>query len=92
MRPAVAAWLGLPTLDPAELRRAAPPRVDAAELAARLAPDIRLALNRGLAVKLIGRAGIRRDDDGWLAADGRHTSAIAEALTWALVLIVSEEA
>jgi hypothetical protein len=88
---AVATWLGVPTLDPAELRRSTLPRVDAAEPAARLAPDIKLAVNRGLAAALIGRAGFLRESGGWIAPDGRRTSADAEALNWALVAIVAEE-
>jgi hypothetical protein len=87
---AVAGWLGLPTLDPAELRPSVPRRVDTAELAARLSPGIPLAVNRGLATRLIERAGIRRQGGDWVAADGRRTSALAEALNWALVLIAAD--
>ncbi|MBS1887574.1 MAG: hypothetical protein JSU06_10335 [Actinobacteria bacterium] len=86
----VATWLGLPVLDPAELRRSALPTVDAAELAARLAPEVKVAVNRDLAGALIGRAGLRREDDAWVAGDGRRTSAIGEALIWALVAIAAE--
>lgn len=86
----VATWLGVPVLDPAELRRSPLPRVGAAELAARLAPDVRMAVNRDLATALIGRASLRREDDGWVVGDGRRTSAIGEALIWALVLIAAE--
>ncbi|HTT95235.1 MAG TPA: type II toxin-antitoxin system RelE/ParE family toxin [Solirubrobacterales bacterium] len=38
----VATWLGVPALDPAELRRSELPSVGAAELAARLAPDVKV--------------------------------------------------
>jgi hypothetical protein len=88
---AVATWLGVPTLDPAELRRSTPPRVHAAELAARLAPDIRTEVNRALAAALIRRAGFRRESEEWVAPDGRRTPADAEALNWALVAIAAEE-
>jgi hypothetical protein len=88
---AVATWLGVPTLDPAELRRSDLPRVSAAEVAARLAPDIRADVNRGLAAALIRRAGFRREGGEWIAPDGRRTSADAEALNWALVAIAAEE-
>ncbi|MBN9624211.1 MAG: hypothetical protein J0H06_14900 [Actinobacteria bacterium] len=88
---AVATWLGVPTLDPAELRRSTPPQMDAAELAARLAPDIRADVNRGLAAALIRRAGFRREGGEWIAPDDRRTSADAEALNWALVAIAAGE-
>jgi len=88
---AVATWLGVPTLDPAELRRSTLPRMDAAELAARLVPDVSIAVDRGLAAALIRRAGMRREDREWVAPDGRHTAADAEALNWALVTIAAEE-
>lgn len=88
---AVAGWLGAPTLDPAELRRSPLPVVGAAELAARLAPDVKAEVNRGLAAALIRRAGMRREGGEWVAPDGRHTSADAEALNWALVAIAAEE-
>lgn len=87
----VATWLGVPTLDPAELRCSALPRVGASELAARLAPDIRADVNRALAAALIRRAGFRREGEEWVAPDGRRTSADAEALNWALVAIAAEE-
>jgi hypothetical protein len=86
----VATWLGVPTLDPAELRRSELPRVTAAEVAARLVPDIRADVNRGLAAALIRRAGFRLEGGEWIAPDGRHTSADAEALNWALVAIAAE--
>jgi hypothetical protein len=88
---AVATWLGVPTLDPAELRRSELPRVGAAELAARLAPDIKADVNRALAAALIRRAGFNREGGEWIAPDGRRTSADAEALGWALVAIAAEE-
>ncbi len=87
---AVATWLGVPALDPAELRRSELPRVGAAELAARLAPDIRADVNRALAAALIRRAGFRREGEEWVAPDGGRTSADAEALAWALVAIAAE--
>jgi hypothetical protein len=87
---AVATWLGVPVLDPAELRRGRLPTVSAGELAARLAPGVEVAVNAGLAAALIRRGGLRREGGEWLAPDGRRTSARAEALIWALTLIAAE--
>lgn len=87
---AVAAWLGVPILDPVELRRSSPSGMNPAELAA-LVPDIQVAVTPSLATALIERGGLRREDDRWVATDGRRTSAIAEALLWALVLIAESD-
>jgi hypothetical protein len=86
----VAAWLGTPRLDPAELasgaRDAPTPGV-----AAHLAPDVTVSVNRSLGEALIERAGINRDVDGrWLANDGQRTSVISEALLWALISIAED--
>lgn len=82
----VAAWLGMPRLDPAELVQGAPGRRTAAHVAA--VPDVPVTVTRSLGEALIERAGIRREGDGtWVDAKGRRTSAIAEALVWALVAI-----
>jgi hypothetical protein len=84
---AVAAWLGALRLDPTELAQSARGRRRAAH-----AGDVSVTVNRSLAEALIERASIRRKRDGtWVSADGRRTSAIAEALTWALVAIASED-
>jgi hypothetical protein len=86
---AVATWLGTPQLDPAELVQGAPGRSTAAHAAA--VPDVPVTVTRSLGEALIERAGIRRERDGtWVDVEGRRTSAIAEALTWALVAIASE--
>jgi hypothetical protein len=54
-------------------------------------PDVPVAVTRSLGEALIERAGIRRERDGaWTDAEGRRTSAIAEALIWALVAIAQE--
>jgi hypothetical protein len=87
---AVAAWLGVPMLDPVELRRSSPSGMNPAELAA-LVPDIQVAVTPSLATALIERGGLRREEDRWVAVDGRRTSAIAEALLWALVLIAESD-
>lgn len=87
---AVAAWLGTPRLDPAELVQGAPGWRTAAHAAA--VPDVPVAVTRSLGEALIERAGIGRQPDGtWVDAEGRRTSAIAEALVWALVAIASED-
>jgi hypothetical protein len=84
---AVAAWLGTLRLDPAELAQSARGRRTAAH-----AGDVSVTVNRSLAEALIQRAGIGRQPDGtWVDSEGRRTSAIAEALTWALVAIASKD-
>ena len=88
---AVAAWLGTPRLDPAELAERPRGRLRALD-AAPLVPDVSVAVTRSLGEALIERAGIERDAGGrWVAADGRRTSAVSEALIWALVVIADEE-
>lgn len=88
---AVAVWLGMPRLDVAELTRGARGPRTAAH-AARTAPDVPVAVTRSLGEALIERAGIRRERDGaWVDPGGRRTSAIAEALTWALVALAHED-
>lgn len=87
---AVAGWLGTPRLDPAELARGARGRRTAAH-AARTAPDVPVAVTPSLGEALIERAGIRHGSDGvWVGPEGRQTSAITEALVWALVTIAEE--
>lgn len=86
---AVAAWLGTPVLDPAELKRERPRPLSAVEVA-RLAPDFNVAVNESLGLALIQRGGLRREAEIWVAPDGRRTSATAEALIWALALIADE--
>ena len=86
---AVSAWLGTPQLDPAELVQGARGRRTAAHAA--IVPDVPVTVTRSLGEALIERASIRRERDGtWVDVEGRRTSAIAEALTWALVAIASE--
>ncbi len=87
---AVAAWLGTPQLDPAELVQGASGRCTTVHAAA--VPDVPVTVTRSLGKALIERAGIHRERDGtWVDSEGRRTSAIAEALTWALVAIASED-
>ncbi len=51
-----------------------------------------VTVNRSLGEALIERAAIRRDGEGlWGDEGGRRTSAIAEALIWALVAIADED-
>lgn len=89
---AVAAWLGTRHLDPAELVRAPRQRPTGADVAA-LTADISVTVNHSLGEALIERAGIRRDgeENAWFDREGRRTSAIAEALIWALVAIADED-
>lgn len=88
----VAAWLGTPQLDPAELApRGGSQAVRAADVG-HLAPDVTVAVNRSLGEPLIERAGIKRDREGlWVDGEERRTSANAEALIWALVAIAEED-
>ena len=87
---AVAAWLGTLRLDPAELVRGVPGWCPTTQAIAKA--DVSVAVSRSLGEALIERAGIRRGGGGiWIDLDGRRTSAIAEALTWALVAIASED-
>ena len=84
---AVAAWLGTLRLDPAE--QGARGRRTAPHVAA--LPDVHVTVTHSLGEALIERAGIRRDRDGsWVDIEGQRTSAIAEALAWALVAIAFE--
>lgn len=53
-------------------------------------PDITVTVNDSLARALVERADLREAGGTWLAPDGRQTSALAEALLWALVLIAGE--
>ena len=88
---AVAAWLGTPRLDPSELAERPRGWLRAPD-AMPPVPDVSVAVTRSLGEALIERAGIERDAEGrWVAADGRHTSALNEALIWALVAIAEEE-
>jgi hypothetical protein len=49
-------------------------------------------LNPSLGEALIERGDVRRERDGvWIDGEGRRTSAIAEALIWALVTIAEGE-
>jgi hypothetical protein len=83
----VAAWLGTPQLDPAELAQGARRAARAADIA-HLVPDVTVTVNRSLGEALIERGGIERVGERcWVDARGHRTSAIAEALTWALVAI-----
>ena len=78
---AVADWLGLPKLAPAELREsgstiAGNPTSPAATCTGQLEPSLlRMVLERG---------GIKQDREGWRAPDGRRTTAVDDAFVWAL--------
>lgn len=83
---AVADWLALPQLDPAELRESGSiiPGDDltspAATWTGRLDPSLlRMVLKRG---------GIKQDREGWCAPDGRRTTAVDDAFVWALERLV----
>jgi hypothetical protein len=84
---AVAEWLGMPQLDPTELRRGLEHPLTVRRLAE---PEINIALNGDLALSLIHRSGLRREEGEWVSPDGRRTAAIAEAVLWALLRIAAE--
>ncbi len=83
---AVAEWLGMVKLDPAELRPGG-----------REASGINLpglgvpSVDPGLLHELMQRGGIRAEGHEWVASDGRRTTAAADALLWALESIAQEK-
>jgi hypothetical protein len=83
---ALAEWLDMSQLDPAELRRGPEHPLIVRRLAD---PEINVALNGDLALALIRRSGLRREESEWVSPDGRHTTAIAEAVLWALLRIAA---
>jgi hypothetical protein len=81
---AVAEWLDMPQLDPAELRRGLEHPLTVRKLAD---PEISVLVNGDLALALIRRSGLRREEGEWISPDGRRTAAVAEAVLWALLQI-----
>lgn len=83
---AVAEWLDIPQLDPAELR----PGLNHPLTVRRLAhPEINVVVNGDLALALIHRSDVRREAGEWVGPDGRRTAAIAEAVLWALLQLAA---
>jgi hypothetical protein len=78
---AVADWLGLPRLVPAELRESG--REVAGQEAVRHRVETS-ALEPELLHSLLKRGGVERDGEDWRALDGRRTTAVGDALVWAL--------
>ena len=82
---AVAEWLGMVQLDPAELR---PSR----EAGGVNLPGSGIAsVDAGLLHELMQRGGIRAEGHEWVASDGRRTTAVGDALLWALESIAQEK-
>jgi hypothetical protein len=52
-------------------------------------PEISVLVNGDLALALIRRSGLRREEGEWISPDGRRTAAIAEAVLWALLQIAA---
>jgi hypothetical protein len=77
---AVAEWLGTVRLDPAELRPSS------GAIGAGMA-----TVDAGLLHELMQRGGIRAEGHEWVANDGRRTSAVGDALLWALENIAQGE-
>ena len=73
---AVADWLGTPQLDPTELRPTGAGRP--------AVPSAVAAIEPGLLRDLMERGGVRPEGDEWVASDGRRTTAVGDALLWAL--------
>jgi hypothetical protein len=70
---AVAEWLGTVQLDPTEL------------LPSSGASGARFAsVDAGLLHELMERGGVRAEGHEWVTSDGRRTSAVGDALLWAL--------
>lgn len=82
---AVAEWLGMVQLDPAELR----PSREAIGVGA--AGSEVAAVDPGLLHALMERGGVRAEGHEWVADDGRRTAAVGEALLWALETIAQEK-
>lgn len=70
---AVAEWLGTVRLDPAELRPSS------GAIGAGMA-----TVDAGLLHELMQRGGVRAEGHEWVTTDGRRTSAVGDALLWAL--------
>ena len=70
---AVAEWLGTVRLDPAELV----PSSGATGAGF-------TSVDAGLLHELMQRGGVRAEGHEWVASDGRRTSAVGDALLWAL--------
>lgn len=82
---AVAEWLGMVQLDPAELR----PSREAVGVGA-TGSEI-TTVDPGLLYALMERGGIRAEGHEWVTDDGRRTAAVGEALLWALESIAQEK-
>lgn len=77
---AVADWLGLLRLAPAELRESGSD-IAGHELSG---TPWTSALEPELLHSLLKRGGVERDGGDWRAPDGRRTTAVGDALVWAL--------
>jgi hypothetical protein len=80
---AVADWLGLPQLAPAELGESGS-GVVGHEL------SWTSALEPELLQSILKRGGVERDGEDWCAPDGRRTTVVGDALVWALERIAQE--
>jgi len=88
---AVADWLGVPRLDPAELRPSGQAGTGA-RTSVEVASAFAMApVEPGLLRSLMERGGVRPDGEEWVASDGRRTTAVGDALLWALERIAREE-
>lgn len=76
---AVAEWLGMVRLNPAELRPSS------GAIGAGMT-----TVDAGLLHELMQRGGVRAEGHEWVASDGRRTSAIGDALLWALESIARD--
>jgi hypothetical protein len=83
---AVAEWLDMRQLDPSELRPGLENPLTVRKLAD---PEIKVVVNGSLALELIRRSGLQREESEWVSPDGRRTAAITEAVLWALLRIAT---
>jgi hypothetical protein len=81
---AVADWLGVPRLDPAELRPSGQSTMGIRASAEIASPFALAPVEPGLLRSLMERGGVRPDGEEWVASDGRRTTAVGDALLWAL--------
>lgn len=81
---ALAEWLGVVQLDPAELR-------PSNEIAGFGTAGPELPIDAELLHALMERGGIRPEGHEWVANDGRRTAAVGVALLWALEGIAQEK-
>lgn len=77
---AVADWLGLPQLAPAEMRESGSTIIENDPTSPTCTGQLEPSLHR----MVLKRGEITEDREGWRAPDGRRTTAVDDAFVWAL--------